>query len=508
MSKPDDHDEAPSAAGTRTDSPEAAAPLELFPWNKQFETGIGFMDEQHRTLVRLLNELAQKLVMQSDALTLEDALRDLDDYANYHFAAEEDLMRQFLAGDDMESSHRSAHAGFLQQVARLRTSGAPRPEGEAIKQIVAYLCRWLAFHILDDDRRMAKVVLAIQDGVPLDVAKARTDRELSSAVKVLIDSILGVYEKLSSRTFQLMTEIVERKEVERQLLREQVIREKIIESLPGVFYMFDATGNFQAWNRNLERISGRSAAEIAQAHPLDFFDAEDKPPVAAAIVRGLESGRATVEAGLLGSDGNRIPYFFSAAGTIIDGRPVVIGLGVNITDRKQAEERIQQLAYFDALTGLPNRRMLADRLAQALSQARRHERSLAVMFLDVDNFKKVNDTLGHDFGDELLKEVAARLATCVRSGDTVARQGGDEFIIVLAEIAQPGDAALVAEKIVAVLGQPVCVAGTCLDVTISIGIAVYPVSGSDDAQELMRKADRAMYAAKAAGRNGYRFFGE
>ncbi len=179
----------------------------------------------------------------------------------------------------------------------------------------------------------------------------------------------------------------------------------------------------------------------------------------------------------------------------------------DITDRKSVEEQVQQLAYFDTLTGLPNRRMLFDRLDRALSQAKRHERALAIMFLDLDNFKRVNDTLGHDVGDELLKEVAARLETCVRSGDTVARQGGDEFIIVLAEIAAPRDAALVAEKIVAVLGgDPVRIAEHVLQVTTSIGIAVYPINGSDDARELLKKADKAMYAAKAAGRNGYRFF--
>ncbi|MBI5107370.1 MAG: diguanylate cyclase [Rhodocyclales bacterium] len=179
----------------------------------------------------------------------------------------------------------------------------------------------------------------------------------------------------------------------------------------------------------------------------------------------------------------------------------------DITDRKIIEEQVQQLAYFDTLTGLPNRRMLFDRLERALTQAKRFERSLAIMFLDLDNFKKINDTLGHDAGDELLKEVAVRLEACIRSGDTVARQGGDEFIIVLAEIAESRDAALVAEKIVAILtSNPVRIAGQSLEVTTSIGIAVYSVNSSDDARELLKKADKAMYAAKAAGRNGYRFF--
>lgn len=180
----------------------------------------------------------------------------------------------------------------------------------------------------------------------------------------------------------------------------------------------------------------------------------------------------------------------------------------DITDRKHADEQIYQLAFFDPLTNLPNRRMFFDRLTLGLRQAERFGRSLAIMFLDLDNFKSINDTFGHDVGDELLKEVAIRLTSSVRSGDTVSRQGGDEFVIVLSEIAEPDDAVLVAEKIIASLGVPVHIAGREHQVTTSIGIAVYPVNGSDNALELMKKADDAMYAAKSAGRNGYKFFAD
>ncbi len=182
-----------------------------------------------------------------------------------------------------------------------------------------------------------------------------------------------------------------------------------------------------------------------------------------------------------------------------------IGQIEDITERKRYQEEIRQLAYSDALTGLPNRRLLFDRLNQALAHAQRHRCSLAVMFLDLDRFKDVNDTLGHDVGDELLKIVAERLELCVRGGDTVSRQGGDEFVIVLSEIAQQQDAALVAEKILDVLSQPVTIHRHTLRITTSIGIAIYMVDSADDAMNLMKKADIAMYQAKEAGRNGFRF---
>lgn len=178
----------------------------------------------------------------------------------------------------------------------------------------------------------------------------------------------------------------------------------------------------------------------------------------------------------------------------------------DITERKHNQEQIRQLAYYDFLTELPNRRLLLDRMHQALSQARHYGRSMAIMFLDLDHFKQINDSLGHDVGDELLKTVATRLTTCIRSGDTVSRQGGDEFVIVLAEIAHAQDAALVAEKAIAALNEPVVVRGHKLNVTTSIGIAVYPIHGTDDVLELMKKADKAMYIAKESGRNRYSFF--
>ena len=175
---------------------------------------------------------------------------------------------------------------------------------------------------------------------------------------------------------------------------------------------------------------------------------------------------------------------------------------VDISDRKRAEEQIEFHAYHDVLTHLPNRKLFTDRLTQSISRARRANKPLAVMFVDLDHFKSINDTLGHEAGDELLLEMAVRLRANVRDDDTVARLGGDEFTIILAELRQPEDAVSVAEKIIKAVQQPLTISGTSIEVSASIGIALFPEDGSD-AESLLRNADSAMYRAKEAGRNTY-----
>jgi diguanylate cyclase (GGDEF)-like protein len=173
--------------------------------------------------------------------------------------------------------------------------------------------------------------------------------------------------------------------------------------------------------------------------------------------------------------------------------------------RTESESRLAFLAQFDALTGLPNRALLADRFAQMIVQAKRHGSPLGVLFVDLDEFKLVNDTLGHAAGDELLKEAGRRLQESVRSGDTVARISGDEFAVVVGDLSRPEDAALVAQKIINGLGAAFEVRGQEVFVTASVGIAAFPSDGGD-AETLLAAADAAMYRAKQSGRNGYHFF--
>nr|WP_315490247.1 EAL domain-containing protein [uncultured Rhodoferax sp.] len=209
-------------------------------------------------------------------------------------------------------------------------------------------------------------------------------------------------------------------------------------------------------------------------------------------------------------DGSIFPISLSVSKIARPGRPTFVGVIRDITQRRQQEEEIQRLAFYDPLTQLPNRRLLLDRLTQALKTSDRSGQRGALMFLDLDHFKLLNDTLGHDLGDALLKQVATRLKTCVRDGDTVARLGGDEFVVLLEGLSpsaaeSAADAELVANKILYALGQPYTLRWHHHESTPSIGIVIFK-GDQDSTDELLKKADVAMYQAKAAGRNTARFF--
>ena len=190
-----------------------------------------------------------------------------------------------------------------------------------------------------------------------------------------------------------------------------------------------------------------------------------------------------------------------SAGNIIGASKVAR----DITQRKESQERIQHLAHYDPLTGLPNRVLLADRMKIAIAHAARYSQRLALLFVDLDRFKLVNDSLGHEIGDKLLKVVAERMQSSVRKADTISRVGGDEFIILLSHIDSLEDAAQVARKINSALSQPYQIEEHELMLSASVGISIYPDSAKE-ANSLMRNADSSMYSAKEAGRNRYQFY--
>lgn len=178
---------------------------------------------------------------------------------------------------------------------------------------------------------------------------------------------------------------------------------------------------------------------------------------------------------------------------------------VDVTDRKKAEDEVKRLAHYDTLTGQPNRFLLQERLNHALIQAQRNDKQVGVLFIDLDRFKWVNDTLGHACGDQLLQKVARRMQECVRQGDTVARFGGDEFVVILDGFNSDDEPPHFAQRFLEVLSQPITLEGIEVFNSASIGIAIYPIDGKD-VETLMRNADTAMYSAKEHGRNNYQFY--
>jgi len=204
-------------------------------------------------------------------------------------------------------------------------------------------------------------------------------------------------------------------------------------------------------------------------------------------------------------DGSLYPVEVRLQLSSAESPPVFVAIVQDITARKHAEARLVYLANYDTLTDLPNRTLLAERLNRAVEEAERNERLVAVLFIDLDRFKVINDTLGHDTGDELLKVVAARLSAAVRPGDTVSRYGGDEFVIVLANVAHIDDVTRVVDKVLGQLGPGIRVGGRELFVTPSVGITLYPLD-DQKGEALLRNADTAMFLAKEMGGNCYQFF--
>lgn len=269
----------------------------------------------------------------------------------------------------------------------------------------------------------------------------------------------------------------------------------------------DANTHIQAVNPAFSHITGYTAEEVIGRKPGFLSASHREDDSHAAMWADLTTvGHWQGELWNRRKDGAMFPEWLSIS-AVKDETGLVnhyIGIGVDISERKAAEARIEHLAYYDALTNLPNRVLAADRLEQALAEARRHDGHVAVLFLDIDKFKNVNDTLGHLAGDQLLQITAQRLRGAIRATDTISRLGGDEFLVILPET-DVQEAALVARKILGEFKHPFDLGVQPLNISTSIGITVFPTDGGD-IETLLKHADMAMYHAKEAGRGRYSFF--
>ncbi len=789
--------------------------LDIFPWNENFNTGVEKIDQQHQMLVQLLNQLAGHMASQVGAEVLNNIFDQLAEYTVYHFQTEESIWHEYLADELLETEHKKKHAGFISTVIKLKVEVNTQPSEKMVEKILSFLTRWLASHILETDLQMAKIVQAMQSGMPLEAAKIHAQEQMSGTMKVLIDIILSTYGKHVCNTLYMMKEVNEHRLVElseyklsraRALLSKcssLLIHAQDEQSLLGaICKLVVETGDYQmAWVGVAEEDAGKRVRPIVHyGHAGSYLedvninwddtergqgptgmairtgkvsfrdiqndsctylwrDAAIKMGYRASIALplanqqgvwgvltiyakeisilssgevdlmaelandlsfGIESLRMRVEneaakislkiesdkniallrnasdgIHIIDSDGNVLeasnsfcamlgytreeiiganisqldakfsgnelttiiaqqflstervqfetrhkrkdgsifdvevsgvthyfndkPVLFNSSRDItqrkiidaelrvaatafeshegmlitdssgkivranqafsdITGYPLEEVIGKNpsifqsgrqdkyfyeamweeinsqgswqgeiwnrrksgeiypqylsitavkdsegntsnyvatltdITLSKAADDEIRNLAFYDPLTQLPNRRLLFDRLKQALASSSRTGLSGSLLFIDLDNFKTLNDTLGHDIGDLLLQQVGDRLKSCVREEDTVARLGGDEFVVMLENLSK--NALIAAEqieatgnKILLALNQPYQLAAYKCHSTPSIGATQFN-NHQLAIDELLKQGDIAMYQAKKAGRNKLRFFNQ
>jgi diguanylate cyclase (GGDEF)-like protein/PAS domain S-box-containing protein len=307
-----------------------------------------------------------------------------------------------------------------------------------------------------------------------------------------------------------LIDITERKRTEEELYRSRQMLQTILDTIPQRVFWKDRNCIYLGCNRilaidaglnNPAEIIGKSDFDLAWRETAEVYRADDKLVMEQGSAKlGFEETQDRPDGGRVWLRTSKLPLW-DREGKVIG----VLGTYEDITERKVAEERVQFLAYYDALTGLPNRILLRDRLSQALATARRQKHKVALLFLDLDRFKIINDSLGHSVGDLLLQNVAERLKRCAREQDTVARLGGDEFLIVLTNVKDIPGAAVAAERFMDAMTAEFVVQGHSLSIGCSLGISIFPENGADS-ETLIKNADAAMYSAKDGGRNNFQFF--
>jgi diguanylate cyclase (GGDEF)-like protein/PAS domain S-box-containing protein len=305
-------------------------------------------------------------------------------------------------------------------------------------------------------------------------------------------------------------DVTERKRSEEELYRAHQMLQTLLNTIPQRVFWKDRNCSYVGCNRAFAtdaglndpaEIIGKSDFDLVWSETAEVYRTDDKLVMEQGSAKlGYEEIQDRPDGGRVWLRTSKLPL--SDREGKVTG---VIGTYEDITDRKVAEDRVQYLAYYDALTGLPNRALLQDRLAKALASARRRKDRVALLFLDLDRFKDINDSLGHSVGDLLLQEVAERLKKWSREQDTVARVGGDEFVIVLTAAKDGADAAVAAERLVHAMSAAIVVQGRTLSVGCSLGISIFPEHGADS-ETLIKNADAAMYCAKENGGHNFKFF--
>jgi len=599
--------------------------FEIFPWDKNFETGISLIDEQHKKLVDILNQLAAHLANLSSVNELDKIFDELANYADYHFKCEEGIWSKYFVEDEWFKEHEKTHGSFIEEVIELKNNKVNKSFDAVIYDIVIFLSKWLAYHILDTDKRMAKTVLQIKSGISLDDAKKQAKHDMSGAMQSHIETILDMYSNISTRTLDLMREKALRIKAEKALHiseerwkfildtgneniwdwdiqsdtlvsskkdvcivdiinnsleedkkdsiihpadREQVkvdfkdhldgvtefysnkhrilkkdgswswilSRGKVVNRAPNgeplriigthtditerelasliyknssqCMFVSDSNNNIISVNPAFIKVTGYSETDVLGKNPKIFASGKHDRSFYKKMWQVLKS-RGYWNGELLNKRKNGEIYNQELKiDSVVNENGIVdhyVALFSDITQKKESEEIIKKQANFDSLTHLENRRMFKLRLEQEIERSSRLNKPFAVFFIDLDHFKDVNDSLGHDVGDSLLIEASLRIKKSLRESDIVARFGGDEFTVILTDVKETIGVDSIAEKIITLLKEPFILGEDTIYLSASIGITLYPNDARSES-ELLTNADQAMYEAKKMGRSRFHYF--
>jgi len=436
-----------------------------------------------------------------------------------------DLMRGALSGPFLQKIHVQIHdAGFLDNPKGLQ---APNAENlmfdsdrlgnpAAVPRAALVATEGAALRTVSDldigGRRWNLYFSAHpESGVPLERWLPWVVFAGGIIISLLLSGLIRSLATTGRRSVELANRITEDlRRSEASLAEAQRMTQQLIEALPIPIFFKGTDGRYlgvnKAWEAYFstprEAFLGKSVHDLypGNREVADRLHAMDQELWA-------RPGTQVYETSITTPDGKQHEaIYYKATFTRADGSVAgLIGTIIDITERKQAEARVLHLAHYDELTGLPNRTMFHQRVGHALAQARRSGKELAILFIDLDHFKKINDTLGHEAGDRALKLIAERLRGCLRESDTVGRLGGDEFVVLIEELPRSESVAEVATKILAAVARPFPLDAGEYQLTASIGISTYP-GDSEDMQALMKNADISMYRAKEQGRNNYQFY--
>lgn len=489
--------------------------IDIFPWNENFKTGVGKIDQQHKHLVYLLNHVANHIIFKQEEPSLGSIINELVDYAAYHFQSEENYWLGVLPDASETASHRDSHNHFIERVEEFKLKLKTIPTEQWLEELLSFLASWLAAHILESDKHMALLTDAILKGKSVEEASGWADQQMQESTKAIINIIVASYKNLSVSALRLRHEIEAGILTQTKLSNSEFRLQQAMEYAQIGYWSLGYNSKVADWSPEIFNLFGLPEGSVPGPDTLCSIMQKDYH------ISFLNSMQECFQTGkehyveypiTRRSDGEE--RWIECRGRVTyheDGTPDrIAGFVQDITQRKNSEKQITELAHYDSLTGLPNRRLLLDRLHQTIAACKRSDQNNALLFLDIDDFKKINDHHGHEYGDALLKEVALRIRQCIRDSDTLARLSGDEFVVILPSLDvnrmnAAAQAEVVAIKLSNVLAKTYHLQKVQYKSGASIGIALFADSRQTES-ELLQQADMAMYKAKQSGKNSVCFF--